>query len=160
MAVILQSLNKKATNFQEKLDNANETMKNLKIPLALQEEIKDYFTFTQNTQDHQRELKIFMETLSPSLRQKVISSIFKEVLEMNPIFNKHGTAINQILGSLETCLFLPENKIITQNQEANDMYFIAHGECDITVLTEKQKEIHVSTIKEGDYFGEVAIIKK
>ncbi|CAI2370632.1 unnamed protein product [Moneuplotes crassus] len=160
MAVILQSLNKKATNFQEKLDNANETMKNLRIPRALQEEIKDYFTFTQNTQDHQSDLKIFMSTLSPSLRQKVISSIFKGVLVKNPIFNMHNAAINQILGTMETCLFLPENKIITQNQEGNMMYFIAHGECDVTVLTEKQKEIHVSTIKEGDFFGEVALIKK
>ncbi|CAI2367564.1 unnamed protein product [Moneuplotes crassus] len=160
MAVILQSLNKKATNFQEKLDNANETMKNLRIPRLLQEEIKDYFTFTQNTQDHQSELKIFMSTLSPSLRQKVISSIFKSVLDKNPIFNQHSAVINQILGTMETCLFLPENKIITQNQEGDMMYFIAHGQCDVTVLTEKQKEVHVSTINEGDFFGEVALIKK
>ena len=67
--------------------------------------------------------------------------------------------INQILGILETCLFLPENKIITQNQEGECMYFIAHGECDVTVFIEKQKEIYISTIKEGDYFGEVALLK-
>jgi len=160
MAVILQSLNKKATSFQEKLDNANETMKNLKIPTDLQEEIKGFFTFTQNTQDHQSELKIFMETLSPSLKQKVIASIFQDVIATNTIFCKHISVINQILGNLETCLFLPENKIIAQGQEGNWLYFIAHGEWDVTVMTEKQKEIHVSTIGEGGYFGEVALLKK
>ena len=86
MAVILQSLNKKSTSFQEKLDNANETMKNLKIPPTLQDEVKAFFTFTQNTQNHQVELKVFMETLSPSLKQKVIASIFQEVITVNPIF--------------------------------------------------------------------------
>lgn len=86
MAVILQSLNRKATTFQEKLDNANETMKNLKLPISLQEEVKNYFTFTQNTLDHQKELDEFVKTLSPSLRQKVISCIFQDVIMMNPVF--------------------------------------------------------------------------
>lgn len=143
MAVILQSLNKKATFFQEKLDNANETMKNLKINDNLQEEIKSFFTFTQNTQDHQSELRIFMDTLSPSLSQKVIFSIFEDTISNNEVFGHNKASIRHILESLEICLFLPENKIITQGHEGNCMYFIARGECDVTVITEKAKEVLV-----------------
>jgi hypothetical protein len=159
MAVILQSLNKKSTNFQEKLDIANETMKNLNIPMKLQEEVKNYFTFTQNTLDHQQELDEFLKTLSPSLRQKIISSIFSEVININPVFNNNKAAISHILLSLETKLFYPEDQIITQGDHPDFVYFISRGECDISVFTEKQKEIYVSTIREGAYFGEVALLK-
>jgi hypothetical protein len=159
MAVILQSLNRKDNYFQEKLDNANETMKNLNINYSLQEEIKAFFTFTQNTQDHQSELRVFMNTLSPSLSQKVIFSIFQDIITTNPIFGNNKASINHVLESLEICLYLPENKVITQGHEGLSMYFIARGECDVTVITEKNKEVMVAEIKEGDYFGEVCLLK-
>lgn len=160
MAVILSSLNKKSTTFQEKLDNGNETMKNLKIPSKLMDEIKQYYTLTQITQDHQKELDDFLKTLSPSLRQKVITNIFEDTLNLNSVFRNQKTMITSILQGLEAKIFSPEDKIIKQGEYAISMFFLARGEWSVSVISEKQREIFVRTLVEGDYFGEIGLIKQ
>lgn len=160
MAVILQSLNKKATNFQEKMDSVNETMKNLNIPMELREEIKSYFTFTQTTQDHQKELDEFLKMLSPSLRQKVITSIFHDVINQNKVFYKQNAMITSILQGIDVKLFLPEDVIIQQNEYAYNMYFLSRGEWIVSVITHKNNEAYVRTLHEGEYFGEVGLVKQ
>ena len=72
MAVMLQSLNIKSTKFQEILDNANEAMKNLKIPTELRQTVKYYLSHTYTASNHQIELDSFLTMLPPSLKQKVI----------------------------------------------------------------------------------------
>jgi CRP-like cAMP-binding protein len=38
------------------------------------------------------------------------------------------------------------------------MYFLAKGECDVFVLSEKKQEMFVRNLKAGALFGEVAIV--
>lgn len=80
MAVVIQSLNRKAANFQEKMEYASETMKNLNIPEGIQEDVKSYLTYTQSTYDHQKDLDTFLNMLSPSLKQQVSVHIFEDVI--------------------------------------------------------------------------------
>ena len=49
MAVLLQGINRKAAQFQEKLDTANTAMKNMKIPEAIQYKVQNYILSTQRT---------------------------------------------------------------------------------------------------------------
>lgn len=86
MAVLIQSLNRKSTHFQEKMEYASETMKNLNIPVPIQEDVKSYLTYTQSTLDHQKDLDIFLNMLSPSLKQQVSNHIFHHTVYNNPIF--------------------------------------------------------------------------
>lgn len=87
MAVLIQSLNRKATSFQEKMEYASETMKNLKIPVKIQEDVKGYLTYTQSTLDHQKDLDVFLGMLSPSLKQQVSTHIFYDTIFKNQVFN-------------------------------------------------------------------------
>jgi hypothetical protein len=86
IAVLLQALNRKATNFQEKMEYASETMKNLKIPVIIQEEVKSYLTYTQSTQDHQKDMDIFLNMLSPSLKGQVSTYIFHDTILKSSVF--------------------------------------------------------------------------
>ena len=86
ITVIIQSLNRKAAVFQEKMEYANETMKNLHVPDTIQDEVKSYLTYTQSTYDHQKDLDTFLSMLSPSLKQQVSTYIFQNVLLKNSIF--------------------------------------------------------------------------
>ena len=95
MSVLIQSLNRKATNFQEKLEYANETMKNLNVPNLIQDEVKTYLTYTQSTYDHQKDLDTFLGMLSPSLKQQVSTHIFQNVLLKNTVFK--GKSIGNVL---------------------------------------------------------------
>jgi ABC-type transporter Mla subunit MlaD len=117
MAVVIASLNKKSTNFQEKLENAAETMKNLKLSDNVQEEVRSYITYTHSTLDHQKELDDFLNMLSPSLRQQVRSQIFYESIMLNPLFSNNKELMTFILNDLGASLFLPEDQIIRQGDD-------------------------------------------
>lgn len=80
IAVLLQQMNRKATKFQEKMENASSTMKNLKLPDNLQKEIQSYLTYTHNNLEQQNELDAFLQQLSPSLKFQVRKCILKESL--------------------------------------------------------------------------------
>ena len=86
MAVLIQSLNRKATVFQEKMEYASETMKNLRIPEKIQDDIKTYLTCTQTTLDHQKDLDSFLNMLSPSLKKEVSTHIFHDSIFKNTVF--------------------------------------------------------------------------
>ena len=159
MGVMLQSLSRKSAMFQEKLENANEAMKNLRMPDSIINDVKHYLTYTQDTLDHQKELDQFLLVLSPSLKRKVTHHIFYDVLSENPLFMKYNDIFDIILPDLKVKLYLPEDKIIAQNSDADAMYFIAKGECDVYVTDIDKSEVYTRTLNSSNYFGEVSILK-
>jgi regulator of protease activity HflC (stomatin/prohibitin superfamily) len=46
IAVIAQTINRKAQRFQEQIDVANTSMKNMKLPESLQNSIREFMMFT------------------------------------------------------------------------------------------------------------------
>lgn len=128
MGVMLQSLSRKTTDFQAKLDNANDAMKNLNIPEDIKDDVKFYLSYTQSTLDHQKELDAFLIMLSPSLKQKVIRHIFYDTILKNAVFKGQTEVVKVLIPDLDIKLFLPEDKIIRQGEDADSMYFIAKGE--------------------------------
>ncbi|CAI2372633.1 unnamed protein product [Moneuplotes crassus] len=160
MAVLISAYNRKASIFQEKLETANETMKNLKIPVNIQDDVKSYLTYTQSTLDHQNELDKFLTMLSPSLKREISRHINLDALNQNQVFSNNEEIINAVLNDLDTKLFLPEDEIIRQNSVGDCMYFIAKGEFDVFVTDENKMARFTSSLKNGDYFGEVALLKK
>ncbi|CAI2372401.1 unnamed protein product [Moneuplotes crassus] len=159
IAVLLQQLNLKAAHLQEKVENANSTMKSLRIPEDIQKEVMKYILNTHNNLEQQNELDTFLLQLSPSLQQIIRKSILKDVISQNNVFASLEGAIAFILRDLSILLFQPESIIIRQGDDAKEMYFIANGECAVYVNDKNKGEIQVNQIKEGDYFGEVALIK-
>lgn len=57
LAVILASLNRRATMFQAKLDIANTAMKNLKLPEKLQVSVTGFLTYSKSLLESQEELE-------------------------------------------------------------------------------------------------------
>jgi len=159
IAVLLQQMNLKAAKLQEKIEDAHTTMKNLKIPEELQKEVSKYLLYTHFNLEQQNELDLFLSQLSPSLKLHVRNSILKEAISKNVIFEDNGEVITEILMDLSILLFQPETVIIRQGHEGKMMYFIAKGECAIFVSNEKKQEVMVNEMKDGEYFGEVALIK-
>ena len=163
IAVLIQSLNRKAANFQEKMEYASETMKNIKLPESIQDSVKSYLTYTQSTLDHQKDLDTFLKMLSPSLKQEVSKHIFLDAIIHNPVFSKHENIIDGMIHSMTAKLTLPEEYVIRQGDVAKGklkstlitflhyigMFFIARGECDIMVIDENKVNKYAQTINTG-----------
>ena len=96
IAVLLQQIYRKSSLFQEKLENATSTMKNLKIPENLSKRIQDFLTSTQSILDQQTEFDNFLRMLSPSLRIEVAKHIFHSALLSNDIFEGKTEIIDYI----------------------------------------------------------------
>ena len=128
LAVLLQQLNRKSNEFQEKVDNANSAMKNLAIPEEIQESVQKYLDYTQSTCDHQRELDRFLKMISPSLRELVIKHISLQAIAINDVFKDKSEVLDMILPDLTTLLFTPEDYIIRQEEAADLLYFVCRGE--------------------------------
>lgn len=130
MAVLVQVMTKRQVKFQEQVDTANTAMKNLAIGRDVQEEVRDYFLFTQVTLDEQQELEKFLKLLSPSLKLEVTIHIFAQQMKNKLLAgqSKVDQTIRFLVMKLVTVLSVPEDVLIRQDEESNDMYFIAKGE--------------------------------
>jgi hypothetical protein len=128
IAVILQQLNRKSSKFQEKIENANSSMKSLGIPEHLQHDIVKYLTFTQSSLDHQKELDSFMGLLSPSLKLQVTRYLFLETITNNEIFEGNTETIDSIVKDLSIQLSLPEETIVKHGSIGDTVYFLGKGE--------------------------------
>lgn len=161
MAVLVQVMNKKSVKFQEQVDTANTAMKNLDIEPKLQEEVRDYFLFTQITLDEQQELEKFLELLSPSLKLEITIHIFGELMKKN-IFKdqkKVNQTIRFLVSKLVTVLAVPEDILFRQDDESSEMYFIAKGECSVNIRDYKKRDhSNYKILKQGDHFGEISLI--
>jgi CRP-like cAMP-binding protein len=159
-AVVLQSLNRKSSKFQEKLENVTDIMKNLGLQDDVKSNIKYYIEYTNNTQENQKEMDKFLSILSPSLRKSVTNCIFKDTIMMNEIFKGQDQVLSTLCENLFIKLFLPEDKIISQGDEPDYMYFISSGRVDVFVTDEFDSQNFTNSLKIGDYFGELALLKK
>ena len=80
VASIVQSITRKSCAFQEKLDTANTTMRNLKLTENMQTKVRDFMLKTISNMDSQKELEAFLKILSPSVKKSVTNHIFTEVI--------------------------------------------------------------------------------
>lgn len=155
IGVLVQNFSRKSTLFLEKIDNASEAMINLRLPEDVRKNVELYLSYTFSASDHQKELDSFLSMLSPSLKQKVTNSIFRDY-----VFKNQKEIQDAFLNHLSIKLFLPEDQIIQQGGDSESMYFIARGACNIYVTDHNRNEILANTISEGSYFGEVGLVKR
>lgn len=65
------------------LDMVNTNMKDMRLPEPMQKEIREFMFTTQNTLDNQKEMNIFVEMLSPTLKAMVMRHTFISTFNEN-----------------------------------------------------------------------------
>lgn len=92
-AVMLQSMNRKSSLFQEKLETTTDVMKNMNLKEDIKNQIKYYIEYTENTLQSSNEMNEFFGILSPSLKKLVMVNMFKEAIMENNIFKDKGEEV-------------------------------------------------------------------
>ena len=81
LAVLLSQLTRRSSEFQTKLTQINTTIKHLKLPQSLADQIRDYIITNQSSLEGQEQLSRFMKLLSPSIKARVIKHEFYAVVK-------------------------------------------------------------------------------
>ena len=68
IAVVLSSMSRKTTKFQEQIEMATSTMKNIKLESQVQKKVQDFLVTKQGELENQKDLDSLLSLLSPSLR--------------------------------------------------------------------------------------------
>jgi len=68
IAVVLSSMSRKTTKFQEQIEMATSTMKNIKLESQVQKKVQDFLVTKQGELENQKDLDNLLSLLSPSLR--------------------------------------------------------------------------------------------
>tara|TARA_B110000285_G_C15031037_1_gene566777 strand:- start:331 stop:768 length:438 start_codon:yes stop_codon:yes gene_type:complete len=68
MAALMAIINKKDSFFQEQLEMVSQTMRSLKLPQDMQDNVLKYMQYIHETPDVQQDLDKFLELLSPALK--------------------------------------------------------------------------------------------
>mmetsp|Transcript_21701 Transcript_21701/g.33423 ORF Transcript_21701/g.33423 Transcript_21701/m.33423 type:complete len:81 (+) Transcript_21701:887-1129(+) len=79
---------------------ANTSMGNMKLPMIIQQDIREFMMSTHWNLDTQKELDSFMQMISPSLRTQVTKHIFLNAIARNPILQGSQEAIDFLINDV------------------------------------------------------------
>jgi len=159
MALIIQNLNIKNTEFQESIDLANTAMKNMGVKSELQKDVVAYLQYTQQSANGQQEFEYFFNNISPSLKFMVIKFIFHEECYNCSIFEKNRPMIDFIIKSIDLQLLDPEFPLINQGEGGNTFYIVKNGELQVFIKDPiDHKDLYVRSLKAGSFIGEYALL--
>ena len=86
-------------------------------------------------------------------RLEVLSHIFQQSISSNYVFRGNEDLVECMIPILEMKVFLPEDMIVRQGEEGQEMYFIATGDCMVLVKDTHRNEKAVRKLGRGDFFG-------
>jgi hypothetical protein len=83
---------------------ANTSMKSMRLPEDLQNQVRDYMMSTQTNLDLQKELDEFLGMISPSMRLEVTRKIFSEALSKASLFKGNNEIQNFLMKDIKLIL--------------------------------------------------------
>jgi len=94
------------------MDMVNTSMKNMRLPEEIQNEIREFMFTTQNLLEYQKEMSLFLEMLSPSLKSLVMQHIFINAFKRNSVFQDSMDIIDLFIKDIIPYLRKPDDIII------------------------------------------------
>lgn len=163
-ATIIGSVGSLVTNldssklyFRQKLDSINEYMSYKQIPEELQNEVRNYFLYLWKS-GKGLDKNQALDQLPQYLKHKMNMFLNSDVVSRVTLFEKWKNDENflqEIVKNLTTRIYLPRAVVVCEGDIGTEMYFVSHGE--LNVISSCGTKV-VWTFKDGDYFGEIAIL--
>mmetsp|Transcript_18741 Transcript_18741/g.28766 ORF Transcript_18741/g.28766 Transcript_18741/m.28766 type:complete len:250 (-) Transcript_18741:1147-1896(-) len=112
----------------------SQTMRSLKLPEELQDNVLNYLQYIHETPDFQQDLDKFFALLSPALKNKILGHLHMGVIQKVDIFTQCSSIeIGFIMNNLKVLLFMPGDYIIRQNEDSFQLYFISRGSVEVFI---------------------------
>lgn len=92
------------------------------------------------------------------MKVRVTNYIFEKAILKNDIFCDKMEVVDYIIDFIQPQLFFPEDPIIKMGTAGKLIYFLANGDCQVSVQNSMKQIKLVNELHQGDYFGEISII--
>lgn len=158
IAVVMFNLNGSSKKIATIQEAAATTMVNMHIQVPLHRSVMAYLVSSQASMRKQTEFEGFFVSLSPSLKQEVLSFLFFQAISLNPAASQDTEVADWIITKIKYKYCRPEEKIVVQGEPGKSLYFIASGQCEVWVLDENRQAHKVKRLGLGQHFGEVALL--
>ena len=157
VASLLSNIDTTKASFLKQMEDVNSYLSYKSVPKRLKNKVNDYYQYIWHNRMVQSE-KGLISNLPDSLKNEISLHIHKQLIDRVPFFKDvDKDFIGEIILHLKGTIFLPGDYIFKKGDFGNCMYFISSGSVNVLSLDESSTFV---TLKDGDYFGEIALIKK
>ncbi|HMW60933.1 MAG TPA: ion transporter [Leptospiraceae bacterium] len=155
IASLIANLDVARAQYLEKLEKIGTYMKFKKLPHAMQQEVRNYYTYLWDTRRGYDESQVLVDLPKPIV-EKVSMYLLQQMIEKVPIFKgANEDLIRQIVIALKPEVYTPGDYIFRKGDMGGTMYFIGKGE--VQVVGDDGKTVF-ATLSEGNFFGEIALL--
>ena len=156
IASILSSTDMIKSQFIEKMQKIQTFMKYKKLPRDLQSSILDYYDYIWKNRKGFNE-DVILEELPPALKERVSIYLNKPLVKKVPLLKEASDAmITRIVMNLRPIVYMKGDYIFRKGDKGDNLYIISKG--IVEIVSEDESNVY-STLTEGSFFGEIALIK-
>jgi hypothetical protein len=157
IASLLSNIDVVKTEFLKQMEDINSFLTYKSVPKRLKQKVQNYYQYVWHNRMAHCEYEV-LSNLPPSLKNEISLHMHRNLIEQVPFFkNIDKCFLCEIIQLLKQTVFLPGDFIFRKGDVGNCMYFIGTG--SVNVLLDDGSTI-LATLKAGDHFGEIALIKK
>jgi voltage-gated potassium channel len=151
---LISNLDIARSSYRRRLDEVNAYLRSQRIPMELQERVRDYYSYLWE-QQRGISASTVLEGIPRGLSQEILMFLNREVVNRVDLFRGAGELfLRESVQLLRPRVFLPGEYIIRQGEFGDCMYFLTSGEVRILV-----GEDEVARLGPGSPFGETALVE-
>eukprot|EP00118_Oscarella_pearsei_P019151 m.201722 g.201722 ORF g.201722 m.201722 type:complete len:821 (+) comp39600_c0_seq46:347-2809(+) len=157
---VISNMNAARMDFQSRMDCIKQYMNHRGVPEVLQRRVKKWLDYSWTRTQALDEASL-LSMLPGQLRAEIAIHVHLETLKKVDIFaNCERGFLCELVLKLRSQIFSPGDYICREGEVGREMYIINHGkvECIIRHKETNEREV-VRTLKEGNYFGEISLLK-
>ncbi|XP_078592720.1 cyclic nucleotide-gated channel alpha-3-like [Branchiostoma floridae x Branchiostoma japonicum] len=157
---VISNLRHARTEFQARLDRVKMYLSHHSVPDVLQKRVKKWADYSWNRTQAMDD-STFLEMLPRRLRKEIAVSVHLDTLRKVKIFEdcENGLLCDLAL-KLRSQVYTPGDYVCKSGEIGREMYIISHGKLKVYIQdSDVDQPLEVATLKEGNYFGEISLLK-
>jgi voltage-gated potassium channel len=157
VASLLTRINPARAHYTEHMEKLDAFMRYKSLPTNLRRRLTEYYAYLWEQRLGYDESSI-LASLPPSLKTEVSLHLKKDIIQKVSLFKDASEGfIKEIALQITPVVYLPGDFVVTAGEPGNVMYFVSRGELEVV---SKDGQNVFSTLKDGDCFGEIALVLK
>ncbi|CAH1791706.1 unnamed protein product, partial [Owenia fusiformis] len=157
---VISNMNAARQEFQGRMDSVKFYMNHRKVPQHLQDRVKQWadYSWTRTQALNQSNQ---LDLLPERLQAEIAIHIHLDILKKVKIFEEcEEGLLRELVLKLKSQIYSPGDYICRTGEIGREMYIINHGRVEILVTNgETGDSMVVATLSEGNYFGEISLLK-